>query len=84
MKPIKVNVFIYFISLGNVDDFLNFIENDTDFHSGMKTILDAPTFGSKACSVAGHGVENPINPNITSCEFGLENNFQVTTLCLGI
>ena len=57
--------------------FLNFVENDTDYLVGTKTILDAPNFSPEYCSVYGDGIPNPVNINVTVCEFGLHNNFQV-------
>lgn len=74
----------YLFLSGDVDAFLNFIENDTDYLAGTKTVLDAPTFGSQVCSLAGQGVPNPVNINLTQCEFGVINSFQVKNSYLSV
>ena len=56
---------------------MNFIENDTDYLEGTKTILDSPTYGGQACSLLGQDVTDPVS-NLTNCEFGMINSFQVS------
>ncbi|KAF2344384.1 Amino acid permease/ SLC12A domain, partial [Trinorchestia longiramus] len=59
----------------NITEFLHYIENDAGFLNGSKSILDAPTFNGEGCSILGPNVKHPLN--LTACEFGMQNNFQV-------
>ncbi|KAF2357911.1 SLC12A transporter C-terminal [Trinorchestia longiramus] len=63
---------------GDVNEFLQFVVNDTDYLSGNKSILDAPTFTGESCSTLGPGIPHP--RNLTQCGYGLMNNFQVMEL----
>lgn len=61
---------------GEVDVLREFL-NSSEYINGEVGILDSPTFTNVSCSMAGEGIENPFDPNITTCDFGMENSSQV-------